>query len=160
MVDPVETAQEQIGEAHKEHGETDHWPRIMAVTVSFLAAGLALAELGAKSSQTEYITHNISASDTWNFYQAKNLRASLRNAEASLLKTETGELTHNVTLAQMDDLPLLGIGTVNSGTFNANSHNVTIASNFTSTGSTAPVRNDAAGRQRLSVMCATSSGSP
>ena len=29
-------------------------------------------------------------------------------AEATLLKTETGELTHNVTLAQMNDLPLLG----------------------------------------------------
>ncbi|HLH43288.1 MAG TPA: TonB-dependent receptor [Bryobacteraceae bacterium] len=37
-------------------------------------------------------------------------------AEASLLKTETGELSHNVTLEQMQDLPLLGIGTVNSGT--------------------------------------------
>src|SRR5215469_2706440 len=37
-------------------------------------------------------------------------------AEASLLKTESGELSHNVTLEQMQDLPLLGIGTVNSGT--------------------------------------------
>jgi hypothetical protein len=32
------------------------------------------------------------------------------SAEATLLKTETGELTHNVTLAQMDNLPLLGVG--------------------------------------------------
>src|ERR1700722_12489076 len=38
------------------------------------------------------------------------------DAQASLLSTETGDLTHNVTLEQMDDLPLLGIGTVNSGT--------------------------------------------
>ena len=38
------------------------------------------------------------------------------SAEASLLKTETGELTHNITLEQMDDLPLLGIGTTNAGT--------------------------------------------
>jgi hypothetical protein len=37
-------------------------------------------------------------------------------AEATLLKTETGELSHNVTLEQMQDLPLLGIGTINSGT--------------------------------------------
>src|ERR1700733_3539993 len=37
-------------------------------------------------------------------------------AQASLLQAETGDLTHNVTLEQMDDLPLLGIGTVNSGT--------------------------------------------
>ena len=37
------------------------------------------------------------------------------NAEASLLKTETGETTHNVTLTQMDDLPLLGIGLAGNG---------------------------------------------
>ena len=70
-------AQEQIDAAHEERGDSDRWPRIMAVTVSFLAASLALAELGAKSSQTEYITHNISASDTWNQYQAKSVRASV-----------------------------------------------------------------------------------
>jgi hypothetical protein len=36
--------------------------------------------------------------------------------ESSLLKTETGELAHNVTVDQMDSLPMLGIGTVNAGT--------------------------------------------
>ncbi len=36
--------------------------------------------------------------------------------EASLLQTESGELGTNVTIQQMDDLPLLGIGTVNAGT--------------------------------------------
>ena len=35
--------------------------------------------------------------------------------QASLLATETGELTHNITLKQMDDLPLLGIGVSSSG---------------------------------------------
>jgi hypothetical protein len=37
-------------------------------------------------------------------------------AEASLLKTESGEVTDNITLEQMQDLPMLGVGTVNSGT--------------------------------------------
>ena len=37
-------------------------------------------------------------------------------AEATLLKTETGELATNITIDQLDDLPLLGIGTVNAGT--------------------------------------------
>ena len=36
-------------------------------------------------------------------------------AEATLLATETGELTHNITLEQMDDSPLLGIGVSSSG---------------------------------------------
>jgi hypothetical protein len=38
------------------------------------------------------------------------------SAEASLLKTETGDLSHNVTIEQIDDLPLMGIGTANAGT--------------------------------------------
>jgi Domain of unknown function (DUF4337) len=87
MVDPVETANEQIGEAHEMHGETDPWPRRMAVVVSFLAASLALAEIGAKSSQTAYLTHHIAASDAWNFFQAKNLRANLRDSEAAILRS-------------------------------------------------------------------------
>lgn len=36
-------------------------------------------------------------------------------AESSLLKTETAELSHNLTVGQLDDLPLLGIGTSNAG---------------------------------------------
>jgi len=87
MVDPVETAHEQISEAHEAHGDSDPWPRRMAVVVSFLAASLAIAEIGAKSSQTAYLTHHIAASDTWNFYQAKNLRAILRNSQAGMLES-------------------------------------------------------------------------
>jgi hypothetical protein len=37
-------------------------------------------------------------------------------AEASLLKTESGDLTHNVTVVQMDQLPILTVG----GTFSNN----------------------------------------
>lgn len=36
-------------------------------------------------------------------------------AEASLLKTESGDVAHNITVEQLDDLPVLGIGGVNSG---------------------------------------------
>jgi hypothetical protein len=36
-------------------------------------------------------------------------------AEGTLLKTETGDVAHNITLQQLDDLPILGIGTVNAG---------------------------------------------
>jgi hypothetical protein len=90
MVDPAETAREQITEAHEAHeahGDTDPWPRRMAVLVSVLAASLALSEIGAKSSQTVYLTRHIELSDTWNFYQAKNLRQTLRNAQVELLES-------------------------------------------------------------------------
>ena len=36
-------------------------------------------------------------------------------AEASLLKTEEGDVAHNITLQQLDELPVLGIGGVNAG---------------------------------------------
>jgi len=36
-------------------------------------------------------------------------------AEATLLKTETGDFTHNVTLSQMNNLPLLGVGLAGNG---------------------------------------------
>jgi hypothetical protein len=36
-------------------------------------------------------------------------------AESTLLQTETGDLVHNVTLQQLDELPILGIGAANAG---------------------------------------------
>lgn len=86
MVDPVEMAQEHIHEAHHANAD-DPWPTRMAVVVSFLAASLAVMGIGAKSSQTHYLTHHITASDTWNFYQAKNLRAVLRDSQATTLES-------------------------------------------------------------------------
>jgi hypothetical protein len=87
MLEPADTAQEQIEQAREERRTTDPWSRWMAVTVSFLAACLALADLGARSSQTEYLTHNVSASDIWNAYQGKNLRANLWDSQAILLES-------------------------------------------------------------------------
>jgi hypothetical protein len=37
------------------------------------------------------------------------------SAEASLLKTENGDVAHNITLQQLDNLPILGIGGANAG---------------------------------------------
>ncbi|MBZ5576639.1 MAG: TonB-dependent receptor [Acidobacteriia bacterium] len=36
-------------------------------------------------------------------------------ADASLLKTETADVVHNITLEQLDNLPILGIGNSNAG---------------------------------------------
>jgi len=69
----MEQAHETIHEAH--HSASDPWARGVAVMVSVLAAALALAEMGEKSSQNAYLTHHIAVSDDWAFYQAKNLRA-------------------------------------------------------------------------------------
>ena len=36
-------------------------------------------------------------------------------AESTLLKTESGDVSHNITVSQLDELPVLGIGTQNAG---------------------------------------------
>jgi hypothetical protein len=37
------------------------------------------------------------------------------SAEGTLLKTESGDVAHNITLSQLDELPILGIGGQNAG---------------------------------------------
>ncbi len=37
------------------------------------------------------------------------------SAEGTLLKAESGDIAHNITLSQLDELPVLGIGTANAG---------------------------------------------
>ena len=82
MSESLERAKETI----EEHaGHSDSWARGVAVLVSVLAAALALTEVGAKASQTAYLTHHVALSNEWAFYQAKNLRAIVRTSEADLL---------------------------------------------------------------------------
>ena len=85
MSEAMEQAHETIHEAH--HNPSDPWARGVAVMVSVLAAALALAEMGEKSSQNAYLTHHIAVSDDWAFYQAKNLRAVVRDSEIELLQS-------------------------------------------------------------------------
>jgi hypothetical protein len=82
MSESMERAHETI-EEHAHHSEPS--ARRVAVLISILAAVLALSEIGGKASQNEYLTHHIAVSDTWAFYQAKNQRATMRDAEADIL---------------------------------------------------------------------------
>jgi hypothetical protein len=81
----MERAHETIHEVH--HAPVEPWARGVAVMVSALAAALALAEIGEKASQNAYLTHHIAVSDDWAFYQAKNLRAVVKESEAEVLRS-------------------------------------------------------------------------
>src|SRR5271157_4464268 len=86
MSDSIEHAKEAIDEAHHAHVQHgDHNARRIAVLIAMLAAALALADMGEKQAQNEYLTHHIAVSDDWAFYQAKNVRATVLAAEATLL---------------------------------------------------------------------------
>ncbi len=82
MSEAMEKAHETI---HEHASHSDPWARGVAILVSVLAAVLAITEIGGKQAQNAYLTHHIALSNDWAFYQAKNLRAAMRNAEADLL---------------------------------------------------------------------------
>lgn len=85
MSDSMERAHETMHAEQQPHG--DSWARGVAVLVSVLAAALALAEIGAKSSLNSYLTNHIAVSDDWAFYQAKNLRSVVLGSQAAILES-------------------------------------------------------------------------
>ncbi len=89
MSESIEQAQQGLEHAHEANAahpaHNDSAARRVAVLISALAAGLALAEMGEKSAQNDYLAHYISSSDTWAFYQAKTLRSALAGQQVDLL---------------------------------------------------------------------------
>jgi len=87
MSEAIEHAKEGIEHAHHASHEGDRFAPRIAVLIAALAAALALADLAEKGAQNAYLTHHIGVSDDWSFFQAKNVRASIRAAEASILES-------------------------------------------------------------------------
>ena len=89
MSDTIEQAQQGLehaqhaNEVHPEHNDTG--ARRVAILISVLAAALALAEMGEKAAQNDYLTLHIAASDGWAFYQAKTIRADVQRGTADTL---------------------------------------------------------------------------
>ena len=79
----------------------------IALLISVFALFLAFAEVLGKSSQTEGISLNIKASDTWNFFQAKTIRQTTLRTAAQALTTEAAitpdEARKTALLKQADD---------------------------------------------------------
>ncbi len=89
-------------------------------TISDLPVGTYVVTVAVQGFKT-YIHPNLALTATQTLREDIMLHVGTAadsvtvSEEASLLKTETGEMTHNVTLEQMDDLPLLGIGLAGNG---------------------------------------------
>jgi hypothetical protein len=92
---------------HAEHVEhAGHNNKKVALLIAILALGLAFSETLGKASQTEGISLNIKASDTWNFFQAKTIRQTTLRTAAQALTTEaavTDEPRKGVLLKQAED---------------------------------------------------------
>jgi hypothetical protein len=72
---------------HAEHAEhAAHSNKKIALVIAIIALCLAFSETLGKSANTEAITLNIKASDTWNFFQAKTIRRTVVQAAAEEMK--------------------------------------------------------------------------
>ncbi len=82
-------AQERVEHAE----EASHHNKGIALLISVLALFLALSETLGKSAQTGALTDTVQASDTWSFYQARNIRATTVGAAKEILELQAPTLT-------------------------------------------------------------------
>jgi hypothetical protein len=94
-------------EAHEELEHVEHAEHAagankkIALLIATFALFLAFSETLGKSANTEAITLNIKASDTWNFFQAKTIRRTVVQAAADEMKVESQGTKDNAIKAAM-----------------------------------------------------------
>ena len=118
---------EEHSEPHAHAAPTHDWfRRLTAIYVGIAAMLLAIAALGGAEATKDMLNSNIHASDTYAFYQAKNIRQTLyqtSTAELELLaagaaalsegdKAKTAELVkrYRDTIARYESEPATGDG--------------------------------------------------
>ena len=90
-------AHEQVEHAeHAEHAAVSN--KTIALLIAVMALFLAFSETLGKSAQTEAMTLNIKASDTWNFFQAKTIRRTVVLTAAEAMKIASGRLSEDTPL--------------------------------------------------------------
>jgi Domain of unknown function (DUF4337) len=83
-------------EAHEHAEEAEHAAHSnkgIALLISVLALFLALSETLGKSAQTSALTDTVQASDTWAFYQARNIRATVVSTAKEIKELEAASVT-------------------------------------------------------------------
>ncbi|HEX8573502.1 MAG TPA: DUF4337 domain-containing protein [Allosphingosinicella sp.] len=82
-------AADLIAEIHEDRAENEAaegFRNRAALLIAVLAAVLAVGGLGGGNATDDMVGNNIKASDTWAFYQAKNVRQTMYEIEADKLK--------------------------------------------------------------------------
>jgi hypothetical protein len=82
-------AQERVEHAE----EASHHNKGIALLISVLALFLAFSETLGKSAQTVALTDTVQASDTWAFYQARNIRGTTVSTAKEALEVEVLSVT-------------------------------------------------------------------
>lgn len=82
-------AAEQIAELGEGgDAEVEKFRSRAALVIAFMAMLLAITSLGGGNAAEDIFNNNIQASDTWNFYQAKNIRQTAFRLAADELESE------------------------------------------------------------------------
>ncbi|HEX8621132.1 MAG TPA: DUF4337 domain-containing protein [Allosphingosinicella sp.] len=84
-------AADLIAEIHEDRAENqaaETFRNRAALLIAVLAGVLAVGGLGGGNATDDMIANNIKASDTWAFYQAKNVRQTMYEIEAEKLKAQ------------------------------------------------------------------------
>jgi ABC-type nickel/cobalt efflux system permease component RcnA len=95
----------EIHETIEKAQEGEHEPgfnRRIALVIAILALFLSFSETLGKSAQTETISANVKLSDTWSYFQAKDIRKTVVNAAAEEAKLLGGTLTDPAAKAAID----------------------------------------------------------
>jgi hypothetical protein len=79
---PLEHLHEQVHHKAEHSGET--WISWVALSTAILAVLAAIAGLLSGQHANEAMMNQIEASDQWNYYQAKSIKASVLDAKMSL----------------------------------------------------------------------------
>ncbi|HEX8640470.1 MAG TPA: DUF4337 domain-containing protein [Allosphingosinicella sp.] len=96
-------AADLIAELHEDRAEAEEAEKFRnraALMIALLAAVLAIGGLGGGNATDDMIFNNIRASDTWAFYQAKNMRQTLYEVAADTLEAEIAAAGGTPTPAQ------------------------------------------------------------
>src|SRR5262249_21757628 len=89
-------------EKAQEGEHSQYFNRRIALLIAVLALFLSFSETLGKSAQTEAIDANVKSSDTWAFFQAKDIRRTTLNTAADQTALLTANVTDPATKAAID----------------------------------------------------------
>jgi len=100
----------ELKEDRTEHAAEERFNRGAALLIAVMAAVLAVGGLGGGNATDDMIISNIRASDTWAFYQAKNVRQTMYELEVAELESRPSAdaariADYKATIARYDDEP-------------------------------------------------------
>jgi hypothetical protein len=84
--DYADQLRESVEDERPGSGKVDRFKTRAAICIGIMAMLLAIASLGGENSMKAMIDSNIHASDTWAFYQAKNIRQTANELAANDLE--------------------------------------------------------------------------